>query len=83
MGTERSLTSYGAPLSQITFFKYLGIFLTAEDDDWPKVVCNLRRVRQKRARLTRILIRDGADARKSGQIYLTVVQSVLIYGSET
>ena len=34
-------------------------------------------------RLTRILSREGADARTSGQIYLAVVQLVQLYGSET
>ena len=44
-GTERSLTSYGVPLSQVTSFKYLGIFLEAEENYWPAVVRNLRRAR--------------------------------------
>ena len=44
---------------------------------------NLRRARQKWARLTHIFIREGADAHKSGYIYLEVVQLVLMYGSET
>ena len=30
-----------------------------------------------------VLIREGADAHTSGQIYLAVVQLVLLYGSET
>ena len=34
-------------------------------------------------RLARVLIREGADAWTSGQIYLAVVQSVMLYGSET
>ena len=57
--------------------------LAAEDDDWTSVVRNIRCTRQKWARLTRILIREGADEQTSGQIYLAVVQSVLLYGSET
>ena len=47
------------------------------------MVRNLRRTRHKLARLTRVLSREGADARKSGHIYLVVVQAVLLYGSET
>ena len=82
-GTERALTAYGVPLSKVTIFKYLGRFLASEDNDWPAVVRNLRIVRQKWARLTRVLSREGADAQKLGQIYLVVVQSVLIYGPET
>ena len=78
---ERALTVYGSPLSQVTSFKYLGQFLTAEDDDWPEVVRNLRRNRQKWERLTQILSRETANARTLGQIYLVVVQLVLIYVS--
>ena len=44
-GTERSLTSYGVPLSQVTSFKYMGIVMAAEDNYWPAVVRNLRRAR--------------------------------------
>ena len=47
------------------------------------MVCNLRCARQEWARLTKILSREGADARISGNIYLAVVQLVLLYGSET
>ena len=83
MGTERALTSYGVPLSQVTYFKYLGKVLAEEDEEWPAVVRNLIRARQKWYRLTQILSREGEDARTLGDIYLAVVQSVLMYGSET
>ena len=60
---ERSLIAYGVPLFQVTSFKYLGRVLDTEDDNWPEVVRNLRRTRQKWARLTWALRREGADAR--------------------
>ena len=68
------ITAYGTPLSSFTSFKYLGRVLLVEDDDWPAVVCNILRARQKWARLTKVLIRECVDARNSGQIYLEVVQ---------
>ena len=55
-----ALTDYGVPLSLVTYFKYLGLVLVAEDNNWPAVVCNLRRARQKWSRLTLILSREGA-----------------------
>ena len=76
------LTAYGVPLYQFTSFKYLGRVLAAEDDYWPVVVRKIWCVRQKWARLTRVMIREGADAWTSGQIYLSVVQLVLLYGSD-
>ena len=62
------------PLSQVTSFKYMGIVLATEDDEWPSVVRNLRRARQNWAWLTRILIREGADAQTSEHISFAVVQ---------
>ena len=46
------------------------------------MVRNLWHASQKWARLTRVLSREGADARTLVKIYLTVVQSFLIYGLE-
>ena len=77
-GTDLSLTAYVVPLYQFTSFKYLGRVLAAEENYWPEVVCNFRHARQKWARLTWVLSREGADSQTSGKIYLAVVQSVLI-----
>ena len=77
-GTEREITAYGFPLSQVTSFKYLDQFIAAEDNNWMAVVRNLRRARQKWDQLTRVLIREGAYAWTLVQIYLAVVQSFLL-----
>ena len=83
MGKERALTAYDTPLSPVTSFMYVGRVLATEEDYWPSVVRNLWRARYKWARLTHILISEGEDAQTSEQIYLAVMQSVLMYGSET
>ena len=83
MGTDIVLTSYGVSLAPFTSFKYLGRVLMAEDYDWPEVVRNLRRARQKWEQMTRVLSREGEDAQTLGQIYLEVVQSIIIYESES
>ena len=83
LGAETALTAYGTPIAQVTLFKYLGKILTAADDNWPPVVRNLWKARRKWAQMTRVLGREGDDAQTSGQIYLEVVQSVMLYGSET
>ena len=36
-GAEVDITSYGIPLSQVTYFKYLGRFILTEDNDCPEV----------------------------------------------
>ena len=81
-GPERAIIAYGVPLSRVTSFKYLGIVLVEEDDDWPEVVRNFCCSRQEWARMDRVMIREGLYARTLGQIYLALVQSVLIYRSE-
>ena len=67
-GMERALTDYVLTLFQVTSFKYLVRVLEEEDDDWPAVIRNLRRIRQKWAQMNWVLSREGADARKLGHI---------------
>ena len=47
------------------------------------MVRNIQRARQNWARLNRVLIMEGADDQTLGQIYLAMVQLVLLYGSAT
>ena len=82
-GKERALTVYGVPLFEVTSFNYRGRVQAIEEDYWPSVVRNLRSARKMWVQLTQILIKDVADAHTLVQIYLAVVQSVLLYRSET
>ena len=82
-GAEAAFTAYGIPLAKVTSVRYLGSVLSADNNYCPAVVRNLWKARWMWARLMRVLSREGADAQASGQIYLAVVQSVLLYGSET
>ena len=79
-GAEAAIIFYGIPLAPITPFKYFRRVISVADKDWPAVVRNLQRAWQKWARLTRLLSREGADARTLGHIYLAVVQSFMVYG---
>ena len=82
-GAEAAFTAYGNPLALVTSFRYIRRVILANDNDWPAMVRKLHKERRKWARLTRVLSREGEDARTSGQIYLALVQLVLLYGSET
>ena len=55
--TERAFEAYGAPLENVTVFKYLGRVMMEVDDDWPEVLGNLQKVRRRWGRLSRILRR--------------------------
>ena len=70
-------------LTPVTSFKYLGRALLAAYDDWPAVVSNLWIAWRKWERLTKVLRREGADSQTLGHIYLVVVQSAVLYRSET
>ena len=64
----------------VTSFKYLGRVMTVGEDNWPAVVGNLRKDQKIWARLTRILVREGADLRVSWMFFKALVQSVLLFG---
>ena len=57
--------------------------MKAGDDDWPAVVGNLVKARKSWGRLSRILSREGADKRVSGNLFKAVVQAVILFGAET
>ena len=48
-------------------FKYLGMAMTASDNDWPAVVGNLRKDRKSWACTTRIMGRERAIPRVFGE----------------
>ena len=74
---------YGEQLKTVPSFKYLGRILTAGYDDWPAVAGNLGKARKSWGRLQRILSREGANKRVSGDFFKAVVQQVLLFGAET
>ena len=84
-GKYIEITTYGIPLYPVISFKYLGRVLSEEDGDCPLVVRILWRAWQKWDRLTRtrVLSREGTYAQTLGQIHLAMVQSAMIYGSDT
>ena len=77
--TEMALTTYRKPLPSVSSFKYLGIVLLESHDNWPAVIRNLRRVRQKWAILSWVIGQEGADTHKLGMFYTMAVQAVLFY----
>ena len=75
--------AYDRPLETVSSLKYLGLPLTAIDNDWPEVIINLQKAQNIWARLSRILIWEGADTRVSGSFNLTIVQADLLFSTET
>ena len=54
----------------------------AGDDDWPSVAGNLVKARKSWGRIARILSRERADRRVSGNFFKALVQQVLLFGAE-
>ena len=81
--TEWAFEVYGKPLETLSTFKYLVRVMTAVDDNWPEVVGNLVKARKSWGTLLRVLSREGADKRVSGNFFKAVVQAVLLFGVET
>ena len=57
--------------------------LTVVDDYWLAVVGKIGKVRNSWGKLSRILIREGADPKVSGHFYKAVAHAVLLFGAET
>ena len=81
--TEMAFEVYGEKLKTVPSSKYLGRILTEGDDDWPEVAGNLGKARKSWGRMQRILSREGANKRVSGNFFKAVVQQVLQFGAET
>ena len=81
--TERAFEEYRKPLDNVSAFKYLGRAMTLGYDDWTAVAGNLLKAQKSWGRMSRILCREGADARVSGKVFKAVAQAVLLFGSET
>ena len=80
---ERAFEAYGAPVKNVTEFKYLGRMLTANKNDWLAVVGNLGKPRRSWGRLPWVLGREGADPKLSRAFCTAVTQAVLLFGAES
>ena len=78
-----SFEAYIHPLAMMYAFQYLGSIMTAVYDNWKTVVTNLQKERKVYASQSRIMGKEGADARTSGCFHVTDVQATLLFGSET
>ena len=80
---ERDFRAYGAPLDNVTAFKYLGRVMTVGDDYWPAVAGNFQKVRKSWGQMSQILSLKGADLKVLGHFSKAVVQAMFMFGAET
>jgi hypothetical protein len=67
----------------VSEFKYLGRILEETDDDEHAANRQLTRARARWGRIAKILMIDGASLRVMGYFYKAIIQTVLLYGSES
>jgi Reverse transcriptase (RNA-dependent DNA polymerase) len=82
-GETTTLYVNGTAIENVDSFRYLGRILTATDDDQLAIVHNLQKAKRSWRRIQTILRRQGATPHTSGNFYKAVVQSTLLYGSDT
>jgi hypothetical protein len=70
-------------LERVEVFKYLGRLLAQDDDDIQAVRAQIRKARATWARVSNVLRAQNATPRISAKFYVAVVQSLLLYNSET
>ena len=62
---------------------YLGRMITYNNREWPAVFQNLKKVRRRWGMILRVLTKTVETVQVHGMMYKTVVQSVLLYYSES
>ena len=55
----------------------------ATDDNWTEVIANIQKARKSWSRMDLILGWEDANTRMSGNFYILVVLSILLFGLET
>jgi hypothetical protein len=67
----------------VSVFEYLGRWLSNDDTDTTAVSKNLKKARLRWGRIRRLLSRQDASPRTMARFYLAIIQSILLFGSET
>ena len=73
----------GKEIERVHNFKYLGRIFTDNDDDSLCIGENIKKAKQRWNCIAKILKDEGADPKSMAKFYLTIVQSVLLYGAES
>jgi hypothetical protein len=83
LALRQQFTVHGDVLERVEVFRYLGRLLSQDDDNVQAVRNQLCKARGTWARIGQVLRRENAPPRVSAKFYKSIVQPVLLYGSET
>ena len=73
----------GEVLEKVESFRYLGRILAQDDEDVRAVRSHIKKARGTWARVGQVLQADNTPPKVSAMFYKAVVQSVLLYSSES
>ena len=73
----------GKEIKTVSEFRYLGSVVKDDDTDGATILGSITRARGKWSRSGRLLTRVGANPMAMGLLYNIIVQTVLLYGSES
>jgi hypothetical protein len=83
LALRQQFTVHGDVLEWVEVFRYLGCLLLQDDDDIQAVRSQLCKARRTWARVGQVLRKENTPPRVSTKFYKAIVQSGLLYGSET
>ena len=70
-------------IEHVEEFTYLGRKLSSNDNDWPALQQNVTKARGRWAQVAKVLTAEGAPPKACAMFYKAIVQTVLLFGSET
>jgi hypothetical protein len=79
----QSFMACGDKLERVEVFKYLGWLLAYNDNDTQAMRGNLKKARKSWGQVSCILRAENASPKDCGVFYKAIVQTVLLFGSET
>ena len=69
------------PLEPATAFPYLGRTVAYNNSNWAALYHNLWKARRRWGVVGKVVTKTGATVRAQGILYKSIIQSVLLYGS--
>ena len=75
--------AYGQELERVELFKYLGKLTSNDDKDIQAIRNNLKKARRTWARMSNVCRSENVPPKTAAIFYQAVIQSVLLFGSET
>ena len=80
---QRKFTTYRKDtLHLVEVFKYLGWVIARDDCDTPAIRRDLKRARQMRGRISKVITKEEVLPKVAGMFYQAVIAAILLYSSE-